>query len=190
MASPNEATMILLSDTDQFLLYSAIIEDVAWCLQNLNKNDTQFWRRAFIRSMFAFVEGMTFRMKKAVLIVHEKMPLNLTEAEIAVLKEVSYSLNDGKAKEENMHITLMSNFTFAYRMYFSLLNHTDDLAVQKQNDSNGFDAFKKAIRIRDRITHPKSHIKMHIKDEEIETVRKAFEWYQKVNKNIFALSST
>ncbi len=44
--------------------------DVENCYKMIKEEDNQFWRRTFIRTVFAFVECFIFRMKQSALDIH------------------------------------------------------------------------------------------------------------------------
>src|SRR5262249_13758111 len=152
---------------------------------SLNKNDKQFWRRALVRSLFAFIEGMNFRLKRGVLVVNERIPLNLTTAELSLLKEEQYIIDKGEPVTRKANIRLVDNLEFSFKMYFERLF---DRPYDLKKGTKGWEAFIQSIKIRDRITHPKASIQMSITDDELEIIKQTFDWYRAVSKDVFAIS--
>src|SRR3954465_5264311 len=72
-------------ETADFL--KALSTDVEYCYDKLESEDSQFWRRTFIRAMFAFAEGFIFRMKQSAIDIHNLEGNLFDEAELVFLKE-------------------------------------------------------------------------------------------------------
>ncbi len=91
---------------------SVLAGNVKKCVEEFHAEDEQFWRRTFIRSTFALIEGNTFRMKQYALTQCHLF----TGAEVALLKEESYELNEkGIAFEQAKHVNISRNIKFAFQ---------------------------------------------------------------------------
>lgn len=75
-------------------LFKELIEEVQYLDDGLSKSDHPMTRRAYVRAVFALFEGVTHAMKQVALDHpwHTKSPFS--NAEVAVLQEENYSLND------------------------------------------------------------------------------------------------
>ncbi len=79
-----------------------LIKDANTCESHIRKEDSQFWRRALVRAVFALIEGGTYRVKQAALGAAESQLVLPTEeaqpifsaAEILLLKEESYEVSE------------------------------------------------------------------------------------------------
>jgi recombinational DNA repair protein (RecF pathway) len=149
-------------------------QDVLVCTKMLEQEDSQFWRRTLVRTSFALIEGVVHRMKHLAFefCSYEKIPLS--RAEVAMLQEEGYELNDkGEAisKVSYMHIT--KNVKFAFKVLARAYSVNNELKV----DDAGWDNFKKALKIRDRLMHPKSSSDLIVNDADVSTVDKAVGWF-------------
>ncbi len=179
-----EILSIALSDNKFPLAHAAMVEDVFICQDKLKAEDNQFWRRMFLRAFFSFVEGHIYQMRQKVLHVNSVRPLSLSLAELVVLEEKEYRLNQkGEIEAKDAFGKLSEgSVPFIYEIYFRVFGGSNPLP----REVKGWSAFIEAIRIRNRITHPKSHTDMDITASELKQVKLAVEWFQVINKNIFA----
>lgn len=142
-------------------------KDVLSARNLLENNDDQdhFLRRTYIRALFAFVEGTVWVLKNACINARPENPeKELTPGEYALLKEITFELGkNGKYTEKTKHLNLQSNLKFCVNMFNQLFDSDIDLQIGTQRWEN----FKKAIKIRNRITHPKRRHDLLIKDEDV-----------------------
>ena len=83
------------SEEQAFL--AAIEQDVEIALEILNKDDTPYNRRMFVKNYYSFIEGVLHFLRHRVIKEASARSVPLTNAEIAVLKEESYSV-DGRGQ--------------------------------------------------------------------------------------------
>src|SRR5215210_6831875 len=99
-------------------LLNILGKDVRQCNDGVIAEDSQFWRRAFVRAVFALIECLTFRMKQAALELYQSGEARFSEAELALLKEESYELNDkGVAYMQAKFIQLPKNLKFSFLVF-------------------------------------------------------------------------
>lgn len=155
---------------------NASSEDLVRCAKELSasKGD-QFWRRTLVRIFAAHAEGIIFHLKQSTLLLASHIKVTFTEGEIAFLKEVSFELDEkGHVSERGgKYPKFLSNFRFACQS-FCRANRSDLIL---KYDVHGFESFQHMVKLRDRLTHPKSTNALTISDEEIEDIRKAIIWY-------------
>jgi metal-sulfur cluster biosynthetic enzyme len=152
-------------------------QDVSKALIRMEDEDTQTNRRIFIRSFFAMVEGELYALKQIILKRHESSKSDLSMADVAMLKEETYSLkNSGKPHIRPQYVGTKENLKFVVRKIREVYDTEVDLEWNE-----AWQSFTNAIKIRNRITHPKSVDELTISDHERNNVRKAFGWY---NANI------
>jgi hypothetical protein len=161
MTSGNQSTDALWE------MLGALHQDVTQAYTNLSGEDTPYNRRACVRTAFASIEGITFFLKQAALQT-EKAGL-FCPAETALLLEESYTLDNGRAVIQRKFLPLEQNYPFAVAMYARKMN--SPFVLEKRE---GWEAFKSAIEVRNRITHPKRPELLEITDEELEEVRRAY----------------
>jgi hypothetical protein len=167
-------------------LVTRILEDIDICTKHLDEEDSQFWRRTYIRTLFSMVEGITYRMKQAALAnFNDRMsgpqtpelrsyPIYLSEADTAMLKELSFDLNEkGEAYTQPKFIPIIKNVKFA----FSSLARSQEANFELKLNRSGWVAFQNSLRIRNRLTHPKNSTELVVSDEELSHAKDAFQWF-------------
>jgi len=157
-------------------LFNELIEDVQASASLWASDPCAFTRRTYIRTVFAFVEGMIQVMKSSCLLFNERMEEKvLTPEEIVLLREEQAQLKEnGAVSIRNTKISLAPNFRFAMACANKVfeLNHAPDTGGQ------GWQDFKNAISIRNRITHPGSPEDLEIDEADIETVNNAMGYFR------------
>ncbi|MGG4095304.1 hypothetical protein [Paenibacillus lautus] len=154
-------------------------EDVKISHEILQNNDSQYNRRTYIRTAFAAVEASSYLLKQHC--INENNGEVYSEAEIALLNDETYFLNNkAEASVRQNFLPVADNFKFAIKMYLKL-NPNKELEL----DTLGWDYFKKAIAIRNKIVHPKLLDDFVISDSELKIVEKAYVWV--VSKVMYVL---
>jgi len=168
---------------------------------SIQYTDDQFTRRAAIRVFFSTVEGENyFRNHWALTIFNEQSKklstvflhpderkdfVKFKEPEIAILKGEEYFLNsNGKAKKQKLRLRFIENFLFSMAMMAKAIRSNFELDV----GGNGWDSFRKAVKIRDRITHPKNKEDFNVTDEDIEIFNQAVMWYLESQNQLLEMS--
>jgi putative transposase len=132
---------------------------------------TQADRRRLVRSIFAFIEAITFSIKN-LSVIHNETTLN--EAEKALAQEKTYYLKEsGEIGTRAAKINSEANIKFAFHIFSRVF------AVQNPLDTSnsGWERLLRSIKVRDCITHPKRPSDLLISDTEMTEVLKAFKWY-------------
>lgn len=169
-------------DIDQMKILTA---DLDLCQQNLNSDDSQFWRRTYVRTLFSFFEAMNSLLKsKAVQAAcsGDKESFNATRIEL--LGDYTYRINKNGTLDQQEH-----RFPFVNYTAFILRCLAEESNVEASFFSdNGWAEFQKAVQIRHRLTHPKKDKDMDISDSEMDSVHEASRWY--FNASIHAFENT
>jgi len=146
--------------------------------------ESQFFRRLYIRSVFAYIEGSVWILKQVCLNAKsangEKRKISLSE--YSILTEESYELkNNGNIKTVSKNLNLLDNIKFTFKTVNKLFNGKIELGVGTKSWDNLIDAKK----VRNRITHPKSDKEMFVDDNEIENCEKVCSWFNLLVKDCF-----
>jgi hypothetical protein len=200
--STNESFHKLLYTVDETLK-----EDVDRYLDAIEKEDSQFWRRGFVRAIFAYIEGVIYTMKLEALVIHKMIQSTLpskkldlpqgatfsdftnavtdlwkktlrgagfSPPELLYLVEMSVDLNDkGEVRPSwGAKISLEKNIVFAFRAYAQAY----EIQYKLDKGGVGWQNFKTAIKVRDRLMHPKRIKDLTVTDDEIEFVMNANMW--------------
>jgi hypothetical protein len=155
----------------QWRLFQVLNDDVEQALRYVEADDTQYHRRASVRAMFAAIEGTVYLIKQSAL--HEP-DARFTAAELALLREEAYTLDSrGQVKKQPKFLPLDLNYRFALEMYAKRMYPNLKLEL----GDGGWEAFKQAIEIRHRLTHPKHIDTITVSDEEFKVLKRGYEWF-------------
>jgi hypothetical protein len=154
--------------------YNELVSDV----EDTKKLDTDFCSESFIkrtytRSFFSMIEGVTFQLKRIALQANKKT--NVFEAfEILLLEErTGHLASNGIAKDRNAKLQLLTNLQFAIRSVAKALNLKFEI-----NKGSGWTALCAAVKVRDRITHPKTTESLLISDDDMQILGQANAWFR------------
>jgi hypothetical protein len=139
---------------------------------------SQFARRVYVRSIFSGIEGTLFLLKTVCLNAKTNNELRkISIAEYIVLKEEAYELNNnGEPLVQDKFFRLPENLKFTFRIINKLFNAKIDLNLK----GNHWNEFLSAIKVRNRITHPKKVDSLLITDSEIEMCKNSSLWFNDI----------
>jgi hypothetical protein len=165
-------------------MVQVLLKDIAISNAHVNRDeDKQFWRRSFCRNVFAFIEGQT-SMLKAVgigLELNRYKPgewINL--ATLWLLMDTTYTITDtGKVKEVDQKQNTLAVIAYVLRTVGSLLGLPETEADKMFAEDNGWQKLREANATRGKLMHPKTEEDLDITDAKLETVAKAFNWFQR-----------
>lgn len=166
----------------------ALLQDTKTAEELLEQTPAQFARRAYIRSAFAYIEGSVWILKRACLGAAASLGHRVfSTAEYALLSEESYELKgSGEPSVLAKHLRLPENIKFTNKALTKFFGASVSLTDSSQSWSN----FLEAIKIRNRITHPKNMHDHDVSDKELETCREATHWFNEVvSKQISAIQA-
>lgn len=157
-------------------LFCALVDDVIEASKTCEQREDEFSKRSYVRTVFAFVEGIIQVMKSSAILFDElNNPPLLNADEVALLKEKESRItNAGEVKSMKSKISLLPNLQFALRTYARVIGHAVDL----DKSSSGWQSLVKAVNIRDRLTHPKTLEDLHISDGDVSTVERAMIFFR------------
>ena len=69
-------------------LFSALLDDMAVAQERLNKDDTQYERRAYDSTLFATIEGIVFAIKQELLEGWHKLPVRMRRLRYAAKRPI------------------------------------------------------------------------------------------------------
>lgn len=178
------------SATNELLdLFQLLHEDVATCIAMIQQESVTntvdlFSRRAYVRAVFAFIEGVTHRMKLLAFEEKDKPNVNFSAAELAFLLEEDFDLTDkGEVISMSARISLTKNIRFAFKAIARAYSINYDLKV----DDHGWDALRKAAKVRDKLMHPKTPEDLIISIDDIDLIIKGSTWFVKNFQECFTL---
>jgi len=139
------------------------------------KPRSQILRRAYIRALFAFVDGTLFGSKQFLLKVHQFLDAGVGTGDTALLREEGYGLDrQGEVQVRAQYLSTPENVRFTFRMLYRVFRKLP-LA---NFGGKGWAAFREAVAIRNRITHPKRVVDFSVSPKDIKTVEDGVTWYR------------
>jgi hypothetical protein len=160
-----------------------LLEDACEAENYLKNNDSQFARRTYIRSVFAYMEGTIWLLKQLIIqtVFQSKAVTNplqlLSLAELALLSDVSYDLKDnGEPYEQPKFLPTSKNL----RLTVSVLNRFTGGSIDLQTNSTTWNRFNQTIQVRNRITHPKNAGEIDITNEENQHAIEVCNWFNSI----------
>jgi hypothetical protein len=131
-------------------------------------------RRLLVRAVFSFIEAVVFMLKDMALASCK--PDSLSPGEIALANEDQYELDDsGEVMTRPAQLKFLSNFRFAFR----IADKAGKLEYKLDVASADWLALRNALKVRDRLTHPKGLHSVVVTDDEVRDAMRAFAWVAK-----------
>jgi hypothetical protein len=156
------------------LMHESLKQDIDHCEQMLSQADSQFWRRMYIRSIFAYIEASVFILKQDALYDGGKHGIQFSDAERLLLQDQSAEINDiGGVKIQKAKISFLKNLRFAFKTYARTAGDVTALKV----DSIGWAAIRESLKVRDRLMHPKQVEDLLVTDQELRAVSVGYVWF-------------
>ena len=198
--SSEKVTTVLRTELDERLerrfrppdstVIDILLADVKKSARHVERSqNSQFWRRSYVRSAFAFIEGAIHFLKADALSHHERnlrvmhmifqavgkglkdYPPLLGPGELYALLEETIEIDShGACRPRALKLSVDRNIRFTFQMLARLY----EIPVPDYREGFGF--LKNGSDIRNRITHPKVHNDVGITDAELKIIREACQW--------------
>lgn len=162
------------------VMLKTLIDDIRVCSSKMVRaEDAPFWRRMYARNLFAYVEGSSSMLRVVgTALICEGKDTSIPVTKLALLQDSQFIIErNGKLREDRQRQTTLSHIAFTLRTVADLLG-VEKVFVDQQFGENGWNKFQQAIKIRDRLTHPKNHSDLEISLKELKQLVDAFQWYQ------------
>jgi len=135
-------------------------------------------RRFYVRAIFALIEAVVEQHKRLLLQLNEENIIDMAEGVYEVLSEKVYIANDkGKINSKEQYLNLQRKIRTVYRVAGEVFR--ESLKIDFGN--NDWNTFQSALKIRDRITHPKKFTDCEIDDNDLITIETGHAWFRKLN---------
>ena len=157
-----------------------LLEDAKTAESQLDVGDSQFMRRAYVRSVFAYIEGATWLIKQTSLRVASESGFKPKDlGTYAILNDECYDLNDkGEVTTRSKFLRSSDNLRFAVCNFNSLFRSAIDLGVGAVPWNN----FLAAIKVRNRLMHPKNTQEFDVSASEIQSAKNVCWWFNELMK--------
>jgi hypothetical protein len=126
--------------------------------------DYEFHARQLMRAVFAYIEGLTFSVKLTAANECIQRGIEISPAERYMAAEVEYELNEkGKVVERPARPRLAQSIRFA----FALTEKAQNVTAQFDASGQWWSCLKQAIRVRDRLMHPRMPQDLDVSPDEL-----------------------
>jgi hypothetical protein len=137
----------------------------------------EYHARQLIRSILAYIEGITFSVKVTSVDRCLAAGINVSDHEKYLAVEVDSDLNDkGEIIERPSKLRLTSNVRFAFR----LLEKASRNPLKFDPSSEWWSCFCETVRVRDRLMHPRWPQDLDVSPDDILKALKARDGFDKV----------
>lgn len=176
MASTNDKDLFLKSLDNFLFMVSVTTKELEFLIslsEASNMSSERHYRTIFVRTLFSSVEGffysfMVFLKGFASLARAKDVPFDVKAIE-------KYDEKNSKGR----YSTTKETVTFVDEAFQEIISHFPNVAmgVPLDRSSDKWQCFLRAIKIRDRVMHPKSGNDLLISDMEYNDIEDACEWY-------------
>ena len=136
-------------------------------------NDNQLHRRAFVRSVFAYIEGVLHQQKQFTYKLGDGTG-KLSDEEMLRLKDSRRKTNQqGEDVLVPHFMRFKDNFKFTFSAFSKSCNSTFELDLNE----NSWNVLQASLKVRDRLMHPKSPEDLLITELEIQEASETFLWF-------------
>ena len=170
-----------------------LMKDVEHCWEQLHeateREEQNFWKRAFTRSVFAQIEGFTEYFRSQALIAEcnkiystlsSGNQISINPGRLSVLAGESFFITDeGDMKRQFMRTPFLPNLLFCFNSFAEARGSA--VRIQKGDQWN---RIKSAVRVRDGLMHPKKPESLEINQSELEDVAFTWKWFYKALHSI------
>jgi hypothetical protein len=160
-----------------------LLDDISWCHMQLRSGErVEFWKRTYARALFAYVEGEIWLMRSLALKAHEDGTLPLDLGDLVILRQETYTVDTAKGvvQTRERYPSLEASLKHVFRCFAAIRNPGFVL----ETSSGGWSAFKNAMVIRNRVTHPKQKGDLEISDDEMRTLERAIDWFSEMGQKM------
>lgn len=162
-------------------LWSVLATDLDEASAYGRSNNTKYAQRALVRAHFALIEGLSYALRQVTLASLYGTKL-LSEDEVVLLREERPSIDDqGRTKSNPQFLKFPDNLLFSIRCYVK--NH--GAKFEPDRSGSDWEAMRKAVKIRDRVTHPKTTASLELSDVDLKTFVDAAAWWKKTMLDMF-----
>lgn len=148
-----------------------LMHDVLLAIQRRQLEDVQATRRDLIRTMFAAIEGASWEYREHVRSIAADLESLPPLVEMALAEKTYRVAENGEIDEQVRYISIPAMIRLTTRLAESICP-----GFEFDFKNVGWMNFKTSIKIRNRITHPKTRGDLEIADDEIAICQSAFFW--------------
>jgi hypothetical protein len=153
----------------------------------LKNDDSQFYRRGYVRALFAYLEGFTYWIRQNAITI-DKIILKKGESidwdrHTLLGEEIPSIADNGKIQKRKQKASFKGRFAFSVRAYAEIVGCTEDIF------GPGWERLLEAVKLRDRLTHPTQSADIIVSDENIRACIDGYHWFASLIVNKFKESA-
>jgi hypothetical protein len=150
-----------------------LVYDVNAAQERVRDADSPTHRRDLVRSVFAAIEGLHWQLKQDVYQHAGRIPGGMTVHEQAAMLEEAYAVDDsGKIRAIPRFLPLTSKI----RLVVSIVQrYRTNYKVDYSH--RGWSNLRAAIKVRNRLVHPKKLADLNVRMTELRQTLSAFYWF-------------
>ena len=161
-----------------------LLFDVIDAIERHGGAGSQSSKRDLIRTGFAAIEGVAWIFREHI-VDAARTTSNLDPAEEVALSEISYQVTEqGKITGQTKYLSLIATIRLTARIAEKL---SPDVKIDFSE--SGWVGLQQAIKVRNRITHPKSRFDLVLSDEEVRTSVGALFWLLEEVERVMAAAN-
>jgi len=184
------AAMLQLADEVEaaLRLNNILFEDTGAALELASQDvNDGFRRRTLVRTLFAHIEGTLSRMRQVAIYWHRLDAIRLSDRDLRRCADeaalVGLSLPRGK---KPIHMPLKDAVKFSFKLFGST---PGKLPVEIDAGSQGWRDFCEAIKVRDKLAHPKIESDLLMLPEDSEKVMRAWMWWVEISSRVLSANA-
>jgi hypothetical protein len=172
-------------------MLSTLMNDVARCYGGLKAvensgttEDQYFWRRVLTRAVFSAIEGSCELFRRQAFVAELNKVARHRFMHLPSLSVLSgktfYVTNGGEIRIQDLRIRFLDHVLLSLKRYAEAQG-----VSYRTKKGDQWCRIQKAVRVRDRITHPKNLAALAISSEEIGDIEFSLKWFLNEVENIF-----
>ncbi|MDQ8207355.1 hypothetical protein QEH52_07540 [Coraliomargarita sp. SDUM461003] len=184
----------------------ALLSDQSYCAELIKGDfENQCLRRVYCRTNLTLIEGVisylklsTYQFNQSVLHTFKNMldlyaiqldvpffqdVVPLSEAQLLLDKQVAVASN-GEIRSKPVFLDFKTNFKFTFQMVdrvFKMTCSPNYGSIRKE-----WDQLQRAVKVRNRITHPKVGVSLDISDVELDALARSAQWFLDLSGLVFS----
>lgn len=177
----NEKVIPAVYQTQQILQ-----ADLTHCKKKLQTcQNNQFWRRMYVRALFALIEGMTHGIRSLAFSQHSTIEVvsalygreftgfqKLGQVWLNLMNDEAPEIKDnGEVKYKSVKTSVIALPLFVLRTCAVMIKYEPNLDLSDK----GYQGLKIAVKVRDRLMHPK--LSVDVSDQEMEAIEEGETWF-------------
>ena len=162
-------------------MFDELTNDVFVILDHLKTHDSQTWRRLYVRSVFAALEAILAQLKAHIKTVRLFDDIALSRTQLRKLNEFYTHVDqNGKRKRKHHRLPFLENVCFTLKLYA----YSSYVFTEIDISTPGWHALERSVKVRNRITHPKTPEGIIVSNAEFKQALIAFRWFMQTHANL------